>query len=107
MLSFRLIKNRVELDRQYAQHYTANIIQKTRQLVKTESDLSSNFSSKSIKSSSVGGNKLKKYTRLGRAQINKDNMRTSRVIYNSGKGYYIRDVKGIYTPVHKKNVTFA
>jgi serine/threonine protein kinase len=58
-----------------------------------------------------GGNKLKKkkkkYTRLGRAQITKDNKRTSRVIYKSGKGYYIRDVKGIYTLVKKNDVTFA
>jgi serine/threonine protein kinase len=54
-----------------------------------------------------GGNKLKKYTRLGRGQIKKDNKRTSRVIYKSGKGYYIRDVKGIYTLVKKNDVIFA
>jgi serine/threonine protein kinase len=54
-----------------------------------------------------GGNKLKKYTRLGRGQIKKDNKRTNRVIYKSGKGYYIRDVKGIYTLVKKNDVIFA
>ena len=72
--------------------------------VKNNSYLSSNFLS-SNDGSKGGGNKLKKkYTRLGRAQITKDSKRTSRVIYKSGKGYYIRDVKGIYTLVKKKDV---
>jgi hypothetical protein len=71
--------------------------------VKNNSYLSSNFLS-SNDGSKGEGNKLKKYTRLGRAQITKDSKRTSRVIYKSGKGYYIRDVKGIYTLVKKKDV---
>jgi serine/threonine protein kinase len=100
-------KNKEEINKLYAERQQAII---KRQFVKTESDMSSFFDSE-IKSSNNGskggGNKLKKYTRLGRAQINKDSKRTSRVIYKSGNGYYIRDVKGIYTLVKKKDLTFA
>jgi hypothetical protein len=101
-------KTNEELNKQYKE-FQQKILQG--KFVKTESDMSSFFDNE-IKSSNNGskggGNKLKKkYTRLGRAHINKDNKRTSRVIYKSGNGYYIRDVKGIYTLVKKKDLTFA
>jgi hypothetical protein len=99
-------KTNEELNKQY-EEFQQKILQG--KYVKTESDMSSFFDDEILSYSTEGGggNKLKKYTRLGRAHINKDNKRTSRVIYKSGNGYYIRDVKGIYTLVKKKDLTFA
>lgn len=58
-----------------------------RKRLKRESDYDEAMRRKRAKEKYSGGNKLKKYTRLGRAQINKDDKMTSRVIYLSGKGH--------------------